>query len=43
MEKILWDLFKKTGNINYYLLYQEVRGKNEGNDRRNNTKRDELQ
>ena len=38
MDKILWDLFKKTGNINYYLLYQELRGNNERNDRRNHTK-----
>lgn len=24
MEKLLWELFKKTGNINYYLLIKEL-------------------
>ena len=38
MDKVLWKLFQKTGNIKYYLLYQEVRGKDEGDSRRNNTK-----
>ena len=38
MGELLWNLFKKTGNINYYLLYQEVRGKDEGDSRRDNTK-----
>lgn len=26
MKKLLWDLFSKTGDIKYYLLYNEVRG-----------------
>lgn len=39
MEKILWDLFKKTGEIKYYLLYQELRGQNgEDNSRRDSFK-----
>jgi len=38
MDKILWNLFQKTGNINYYLLYQKVRGSHERNSRRNNSK-----
>ncbi|HHX93684.1 MAG TPA: YqzL family protein [Tenericutes bacterium] len=24
MSEILWALFKKTGNINYYLLYKSL-------------------
>ena len=38
MDKVLWNLFKKTGNINYYLLYQEIRGNNERDNRGNNSK-----
>ena len=38
MDKVLWKLFQKTGNINYYLLYQELRGKDERNNRRDYTK-----
>ncbi len=26
-EKILWDLFKKTGDIKYYNLLQEIKKK----------------
>lgn len=26
MEKVLWDLFNQTGEIKYYLLYNELRG-----------------
>ena len=25
MKDILWDLFNKTGNVNYYLLLSKVR------------------
>lgn len=39
MEKVLWNLFIKTGNINYYLLYNKIRGDNfENNHRRNSSK-----
>ena len=41
MEKLLWNLFKKTGNINYYLLYRKTQksgDKNEGNNRRDSSK-----
>lgn len=24
MKEIIWDLFKKTGNYKYYLLYKSV-------------------
>jgi len=27
MEDILWDLFKQTGNINYYLLACRLKAK----------------
>ncbi|MBQ8472733.1 MAG: YqzL family protein [Bacilli bacterium] len=39
MENLLWNLFKKTGNIKYYLLYNEYKGiNNERNNRGNNSK-----
>ena len=39
MENLLWNLFKKTGNIKYYLLYNEYKGiNNEGNSRGNSSK-----
>ena len=39
MEKLLWELFSKTGDIKYYLLYNKCREtRNERNDRRNSTK-----
>lgn len=28
MDEILWDLFKKTGDIKYYLLIKRVEGEN---------------
>lgn len=31
-KEILWDLFKKTGKIEYYLKYKEL-DKNESNSR----------
>jgi len=37
MEKLLWDLFKKTGDIRYYLLYNEYRGINNETDNRGNS------
>ncbi|MBQ8891734.1 MAG: YqzL family protein [Bacilli bacterium] len=37
MKDLLWTLFKKTGDIKYYLMYNELRG-NDGNDRGNSTK-----
>ena len=37
MEKVLWDLFMKTGNVNYYLLYNKVSGTNGKNNRRGNS------
>ena len=32
MEKLLWDLFKNTGKIEYYLKYKEEVKKNGKND-----------
>ena len=37
MKDLLWTLFKKTGDIKYYLMYNELRG-NDGKDRGNSTK-----
>ena len=34
MKELLWDLFKKTGKIEYYLKYKEV----VNNERNNNRK-----
>ena len=28
MQKLLWDLFKKTGKIEYYIKYKEIKKKN---------------
>lgn len=28
MKRVLWKLFNKTGNINYYLLLSHMRSKN---------------
>ena len=28
MKRLLWKLFNKTGNINYYLLLSRVRSRN---------------
>ena len=40
LEKLLWDLFKKTGNVKYYLLYNKVKGVGyETDSRGDNTKR----
>lgn len=43
MNEILWDLFKKTGNIKYYNLLQEIK-RSDGNEnresRRNSFNRD---
>lgn len=33
MKKLLWDLFKNTGKIEYYLKYKELE-KNNGSKRR---------
>lgn len=38
MESLIWNLFKKTGNIKYYLLLRELRGNDEGDDRGDNLK-----
>ena len=37
MKELLWDLFKKTGKIEYYLKYKEVVN-NDRERRRNNIK-----
>lgn len=37
MKELLWDLFKKTGKIEYYMRYKEVVN-NDRKCRRNNTK-----
>ena len=44
MEKLLWELFKKTGDIKYYLMIKELGSvKNENNkNRRNSDKRAKL-
>ncbi len=40
MNEILWDLFKTTGDIKYFLLLQKIEVKDHGNKktRRNSTK-----
>lgn len=38
MKDILWELFNKTGNVNYYLLLSKVRDKYDHKDKRNNYK-----
>ncbi len=35
MKKVLWDLFNKTGNVNYYLLLSKMRSRNEIKNKRN--------
>lgn len=35
MKELLWDLFKKTGKIEYYMKYKEV-----VNNERNNNRKD---
>ena len=35
MKELLWDLFKKTGKIEYYLLYKkEVKNEKDNNNRK---------
>ena len=35
MKKLLWDLFKKTGKIEYYMLYKkEVNNEKKNNGRK---------
>ena len=43
MENILWNLFKKTGDIKYYLLLERIRSEYERNTNRNNNQRNKLQ
>ncbi len=31
MDKVLWDLFKTTGNIKYFLLLQKLEVTKDGN------------
>ncbi len=38
MKKVLWDLFNKTGNVNYYLLLRRMGSKNEIKNKRNSSK-----
>ena len=42
MDKILWDLFKKTGDIKYFLLLQKLEVVEDGNQKtgRDSNKRD---
>lgn len=42
MQKMLWDLFNKTGNINYYLLLSRIRGKNVSKNKRDSLKGDAI-
>ena len=40
MEKLLWELFKKTGNIKYYLMIKKIgSGNNEDKKDRGNNNR----
>ena len=34
MKELLWDLFKNTGKIEYYLKYKELKEDNDGSNRR---------
>ena len=36
MKKLLWDLFKNTGKIEYYLKYKEVENNGKSNNSRKN-------
>ncbi len=40
MDKILWDLFKRTGDIKYYIMVKRLEGENieTREDRGNNSK-----
>lgn len=44
MNKVLWDLFKETGDIKYFNLYKQIEKRSDENDnkdsRRNNNKWD---
>lgn len=35
MKELLWDLFRKTGKIEYYLKYKEVVNNERSRDRKN--------
>ena len=37
MEKLLWELFKKTGDIKYYLLIKELGSVNYENNKNRGT------
>ena len=45
MQEVVWKLFKKTGNIKYYLLAKKLEGDNDANkkDNWNSNKRSKLQ
>ena len=34
MEELLWDLFKNTGKIEYYLKYNKIKDENSGSNSR---------
>lgn len=34
MKELLWDLFKNTGKIEYYLKYKELKDENNGSNSR---------
>ena len=38
MKDLLWDLFNKTGNVNYYLLLSKVRDKDGSKNKRYSNK-----
>ena len=40
MDKVLWELFKKTGDIKYYILIKKLEGETDEDtkDRGNNNK-----
>lgn len=40
MDKILWDLFKKTGDMKYFIMLKNLEGEDNGikENRRDNTK-----
>ena len=34
LDETLWELFKKTGKPNYYMMYSSLRSEEEGRDER---------
>lgn len=36
MKELLWDLFKNTGKIEYYIKYKQIKDENSGSNSRKN-------